>query len=162
MTDDSDDDNALVEWTDVEGRRWVLENGHAMILGKSPRECNAKRVATKLGMRWQWPPGKSAFKRMRPEPSETFRERGETAEERRKIAASTTTPWKGLPVHLRSRPVVAVPDGKAKCTFGEPSPGGQTLPMRTRTLKLRFAVPLRESWRVRTGRASPLRIVAQS
>ena len=52
-----EDDPSLIEWTDAEGRRWHMENGTVLQLGRSPRECGAVRVATKKGLRWQWPLG---------------------------------------------------------------------------------------------------------
>lgn len=163
----SDDDaeierelNELCEWTDANGDRWFSENGITMRLGKSPRECNAKRVAMKRGMKWLWPTPKSSFKGMHPHvnPEERHKPRGETAEERRRIVESATTPWKGLPAPLRNRPAIDTPPGKPLCTFGEPEPGGTTVPGKLR-LALRFVVSVAEPWRVRTGRASPLKVL---
>ena len=48
-------DSELVEWVDMEGRIWRMLDGRVSQLGKSPRMCNAKRVALKRGMAWQWP-----------------------------------------------------------------------------------------------------------
>ena len=88
-------DNELVEWTDRDGGRWVMESGRAFRLGKSPRECNALRVALKRGMTWVWPAPPKTHVGGRPKPDDKLSPQQESARRAQRKALPGAAWWGG-------------------------------------------------------------------